>query len=66
MSKLKLISTELRKQYVTRSKSFSHSDNSMLEVCSLKAPNIGKPHLDFCKHIFGVKRSIDSVTVYSE
>lgn len=54
------------KEYVTRRKSFSHSDNSMLEVCSLKAPNIRQPRLDFCKHILGVKRSIYSVAVYSE
>lgn len=33
---------------------------------SLKAPNIEKLHLDFCKHILGVKRSTCNVAVYSE
>lgn len=66
MSKLELISTDFIKQYVTRSKLFSHSDNNMLEVCSVKKPNIRQPRLDFCKHILGVKRSIYSVAVYSE
>lgn len=33
---------------------------------SLKAPYIEKLHLDFSKHILGVKRSICYVAVYSE
>lgn len=33
---------------------------------SLKAPNIEKLHLNFCKYILGVKRSTCNVAVYSE